>query len=86
MLPVLGLGNLALMTNRFNSEFSPNLNTCISTTLERHSSILVELQEERYISLGYFKNEEHDFATRSVEFYFQKQVKLEFLLDYYYTV
>ena len=52
MLPVLGLGNLSLVGNRNNSEFSPILNTCISTTSESHNSLLVEMQKERCISLG----------------------------------
>ena len=54
ILPVLGLGNLALMCNRNNSEFTPILNTCISTTLESHNSLLVELQEEIYIYIYIF--------------------------------
>ena len=75
MLPVLGLGNLALMGIRINSEFSQNLSTCISTTFESHNSLLVELQELKYISLGWLKNEEDDFSSRFVEFHFQKRVK-----------
>jgi len=46
MLPVVRLGNLALVRNRNKSGFPPILNTCVSTTLENHNSLLVELQEE----------------------------------------
>ena len=42
----------SLGVDRNNSEFSPILITCISTTSENHNSFLVEMQEERYISLG----------------------------------
>ena len=59
MLPVLGLGSLALMCNRNNSEITQILKTCSSKTLESHYSLLVKL-----------KNEEHGFAIRFVEFYF----------------
>ena len=46
MLLVLGLGNLALVGNSNKSGFSPILNKFISTALENHNSLLVELRDE----------------------------------------
>ena len=47
ILPVLGLGSLPLMEKRKNInryDFSPILNTCISTTLEREDSLSTEVR------------------------------------------
>ena len=76
MLSVLGLSNLTLMGNKNNTESSPILNTCTSTTLEIQSFLLVELREERYIVLEYSKYEEYNFAISFVDIYSQIWVKL----------
>ena len=55
MLPVLGLENLVLVGNRKKSEFLPMLNTCTSTSLKSHNSLMVELREGWYITLGLLK-------------------------------
>ena len=67
MLPVSGLGSLALMGHRNSSEFSLVLNVCVSTTLERHNFVSVELRAERYLILGLSKYEEHGSAIEIVE-------------------
>ena len=46
MVPVLGLGNIALMGIRNISEHALTLNTCISTAFESHFSLWLELQDE----------------------------------------
>ena len=60
MLPVLGLGNIALMENRNISELSPILIKCVSTTLESHKSLWVGSKEEIYLFLEQFKDDEHE--------------------------
>ena len=46
----------------------PILNTCISTISESHNSLLVESQVEKYLTLRYLKEEEHDSSIILDEF------------------
>ena len=71
MLPVLRLGNLALIGNRKIYEFSSILNTCISTILENHNSFLVNLRVEKLLVLGFLKDEKHDSNIRFDNLFFK---------------
>ena len=84
--PVLELGSLALMVNRWCSELLSMLNTWISTSLDIHNSLLLYFHKERYIILGLLKIEDNDHFITFIELYLQKRVKLYFLFDSHDTV